>query len=64
MHNAYAARFRIVLTGKTLRTLLIHTQTLIGIFFVYENGDMHGCLTKGLNLLYFDRRHLETIVAN
>ena len=32
---AYAARFRVIHTRKTLRTLRVYTQTVIGIFFVH-----------------------------
>ena len=34
------------------------TQTLIGVFFVHRNGNMHACLTRGWNLFYFNGRHL------
>ena len=31
----------------------VYTQTVIGIFFVHGNRDMHACLTQGWNLFYF-----------
>ena len=42
---AYAARFRIIQTCKTLCALLKYTQTLIGVFFIHGNGNTHACLT-------------------
>ena len=35
LQYAYAARFRVIHTRKTLRTLRVYTQTVIGIFFVH-----------------------------
>ena len=41
----YTARFRVIHTHKTLCTLRVYTQTVIGIFFVDEDGNMNACLT-------------------
>ena len=46
LQYAYAARFRVILTRKTLRALHVYTQTVIGRFFVDGNGNTHVCLTR------------------
>ena len=52
LRYAYAARFRVIQTRKTLRALHVYTQTVIGVFFVDGNGNMHACLTRWCNLFY------------
>ena len=47
LQHACAARFRVIHTRKTPCALRIYTQTLIGIFYVHGNGNMHACLTQG-----------------
>ena len=42
----YTARFHVIHTRKTLRALHVYTQTVIGVFFVHINSNMHGCLTR------------------
>ena len=45
--------------SKTLCALLrTCTQIVIGIFFVWGNGNTHVCLTLGWNLFYFDECHI------
>ena len=46
VRHAYAARFRIIQTRKTLCALRTYTQTVISVFFVHGNGDMHACLRR------------------
>ena len=43
--HACAAHFHVIHTRKTPCVLCIYTQTVIGVFFVDGNGDMHACLT-------------------
>ena len=43
---AYTARFHVIHTRKMLRALRVYTQTVIGVFFVHINSNMHGCLTR------------------
>ena len=41
LRHAYAARFCVIQTRKTLHVLRVYTQTLIGVFFVHRNGNTH-----------------------
>ena len=47
LRHAYAARFRLTSTRKTLHALRVYTHTEIGAFFVHGNGNLHACLTQG-----------------
>ena len=38
---------------RRVRYVYIYTQTLIVVFFVHGNGNMHACITGGYNLFYF-----------
>ena len=45
LRHACTAHFRVIHTRKTFCALRIYTQTLIDVFFVHGNGNMHACLT-------------------
>ena len=47
LRHACAAHFRVLHIRKTPCGLRIYTQTLISVFFVHRNGNMHACLTRG-----------------
>ena len=47
LRYANTACFRVIEKCKKLCTLHVYTQTVIGVFFVHGNRDMHACLTQG-----------------
>ena len=47
VRHAYAARFRIIQTRKTLCALCTYTKTVLSVFFVHGNGDTCACLRRG-----------------
>ena len=47
LRHACAAHFCVIHTCKTQCVLCIYTHTLIGVFVVHGNGNMHACLTRG-----------------
>ena len=55
IRQAYASRFHIIQTRKTLCSLLIYSnmQTVIGVFFRHGNDNTHACLTEWWNPFYF-----------
>ena len=56
--HAYAARFRLLQTRKTLCALRTYTQTVLSVFFVHGNSDTRACLRRWWNTFYFDGRPL------
>ena len=47
LRHAYASRFSVTQTRKSLCALCIFKQTLTGLFFVHKNVNMHAILTRG-----------------
>ena len=59
VRHAYAARFRIIQTRKTLCALPTYTQQyLLTVFFVHGNSDTRACLRRWWNPFYFDEIRL------
>ena len=45
LRHACAAHFRVIYIHAKRREHYVYTQTVIGVFFVDGNGNMHACLT-------------------
>ena len=45
-YDAHTQHVSVIHACKTLHALRVYKQTVIGVFFVHENGNMHACITR------------------